>query len=257
MPDKSNMFWTVYKKLEKDVVDLSYYIHFSDETSENGHNQIWTFSNQIADLLIAISTQIESLFLELYKSELKATPDSVGKAIGTIDKKWNLSAKQIKIISKNMYFTDTNGFGNEFAPMAYRPHDENDYYGAYCAVKHDRINTLHKANVNVLIRALAALFILNVYYSFDKIESNDIFEFDFTFNSDVFTAKYDMCNSSSNAVLIVEEDKEYMKKVDIYADNAPSDTNGAEFMQYFDENPEPKRFTVKINKQEGTKNANT
>ena len=46
-----------------------------------------------------------------------------------------------------------------------------------------------------------------------------------------------------------------MKKVDIYADNAPSDTNGAEFIQYFDENPEPKRFTVKINKQEDTQNA--
>ncbi len=255
MPDKSNMFWTVYKKLEKDVIDLSYYIHFSDEPTESGHNQIWTFSNQIADLLIAISTQIESLFLELYNTEFDAKSEDIGAGIKAIDKKWNLSEKQVKIISKNMYFTDTNGFGSEFAPMAYRPHDENDYYSAYCAVKHHRSNALHKANLNVLIRALAALFILNVYYSFDKIESNDIFKFDFTFNSDVFTAKYDMCNSSSNAVLIVEEDREYMKKVDIYADNAPSDTNGAEFMQYFDENPEPKRFTVKINKQEDTQNA--
>ena len=123
MSDKSNMFWSVYKKLESDVVDLSYYIHFSDETSENGHNQIWTFSNKIADLLIAISIQIESLFLELYKIEFKCSSDNIGAAIKQIDKKWNLSDKQVKIISPNMYFTDTHGFGNEFAPMGYISHD--------------------------------------------------------------------------------------------------------------------------------------
>ena len=158
MPDKSNMFWTVYRKLEKDVIELSYYIHFSDEQNEDGHNQIWTYSNQIADLLVAINTQIESLFLELYKISFKTTTDSIGTAISKIDTEWNLSAKQVRIISKNMYFTDTNGFGNEFAPMAYRTHDKNDYYGSYCAIKHNRINSLHKANINVLIRALTIQF---------------------------------------------------------------------------------------------------
>ena len=110
MPDKSNMFWTVYKKLETDVIDLSYYIHFSDEPTKSGHNQIWTFSNQIADLLIAISIQIESLFLELYNSEFNSKPEDIGAGIKAIDKKWNLSAKQVKIISKNMHFINTNGW---------------------------------------------------------------------------------------------------------------------------------------------------
>lgn len=255
MPDKSNMFWTVYKKLETDVIDLSYYIHFSDEPTKSGHNQIWTFSNQIADLLIAISIQIESLFLELYNSEFNAKPEDIGAGIKAIDKKWNLSAKQVKIISRNMHFINTNGLGSEFAPMAYKTYDENDYYSAYCAVKHNRINALHKANVNVLIRALATLFILNIYYSFEALEIEEISDFDFTFNSSIFMVKYKTDTISSNAVLIVEEDKEYMKKVDIYTDNAPNDINSLEFMQYFDENPEPKRFTVKINKQEDTQNA--
>lgn len=255
MPDKSNMFWTVYKKLETDVIDLSYYIHFSDEPTKSGHNQIWTFSNQIADLLIAISIQIESLFLELYNSEFNAKPEDIGAGIKAIDKKWNLSAKQVKIISRNMHFINTNGLGSEFAPMAYKTNDENDYYSAYCAVKHNRINALHKANVNVLIRALATLFILNIYYSFEALEIEEISDFDFTFNSSIFMVKYETDTISSNAVLIVEEDKEYMKKVDIYTDNAPNDINSSEFMHYFDENPKPKRFTVKINKQEDTQNA--
>lgn len=256
MTDKSNVFWTVYKKLEKDVVDLSYYIHFSDETSENGHNQLWTFSNQIADILIAISTQIESLFLELYNTEFNTKSEDIGAGINAIDKKWNLSAKQVKIISKNMYFTDTNGFGNEFAPMAYKPHDENDYYGAYCAVKHERINALHKANVNVLIRALAALFIFNIYYSFEALEIEEISDFDFTFNSSVFMAKYENDTASSNAVVIIDEDCEYLKKISEFAEAIPAFESG-EFLKYKDEAKEPKRFTVKINKQEDTHNANT
>ena len=200
MSDKSNMFWSVYKKLESDVVDLSYYIHFSDETSENGHNQIWTFSNKIADLLIAISIQIESLFLELYKIEFKCSSDSIGAAIKQIDKKWNLSDKQVKIISPNMYFTDTHGLGNEFAPMGYIPSDENDYYVAYCSVKHNRINELHKANINSLIRAF------------------------------------------------VEEDADYLKKVSEFSKGIP-DFESEEFLRYQDETPEPKRYTIKINKQ--------
>lgn len=256
MPDKSNMFWTVYKKLEKDIINLTYYIHFADEQNEDKHNQIWTYSNQIADLLIAISTQIESLFLELYKIEFKTTATSIGTAISEIEKKWNISAKQVRIISKNMYFTDANGFGNEFAPMAYKPHDKNDYYSSYCAVKHNRINALHRANINVLIRALAALFILNVYYSFEKIEIDEIFEFDFSMGTDVFVVKYSTDTHSENDILFVDEDMEYLKKINEYADAIPALDSG-DFFQFQDKNPEPKRFTVKINKQDDTQNTET
>ena len=249
MSDKSNMFWSVYKKLESDVVDLSYYIHFSDETSENGHNQIWTFSNKIADLLIAISIQIESLFLELYKIEFKCSSDSIGAAIKQIDKKWNLSDKQVKIISPNMYFTDTHGLGNEFAPMGYIPSDENDYYVADCSVKHNRINKLHKANINTLIRALAALFILNIYYSFKEIQIDQISDYNYTLNSNVFMVKFSINKCSSNDILFVEEDADYLKKVSEFSEGIP-DFESEEFLRYQDETPEPKRYTIKINKQE-------
>lgn len=249
MSEKSNMPWTVYKKLEKDVIDLSYYIHFSDKKLANKHNQIWTYSNQIADLLIAISTQIESLFLELYKNEFKSDPNTIGIAISEIEGKWNLSTKRVKIISKNMYFTDVNGFGSEFAPMAYKSHDENDYYSSYCAVKHNRIDTIHKANINVLIRALAALFILNAYYSFEKDVIDNVSEFDFSLDSDMFMADFSINSYSSNSILIVVEDEEYLKKISTFADAIP-DFDSGEFLKYTDENSQPKRFIVKINKQE-------
>lgn len=251
MPNKSNMFWTVYKKMEKDVIDLSYYIHFSDEEREDKdkhkHNQIWTYSNRIADLLIAISTQIESLFFELYKNEFKDSTANIGAAISKIDEKWNLSAKQVKIISKNMYFSDVNGFGNYFSPMGYKSHDENDYYGAYCAVKHNRINTLYKANINVQIRALASLFILNIYYTFEGIEIDEMSEFDFSLDSDVFWVRYSVNDCKINDILIVSEDAEYLKKISDYADSVP-DFESGEFLRFKDENLEPKRYSVKLNK---------
>ena len=247
MHNRSNMFWTIYKKLEKDVIDLSYYIHFSDDENKDKSNQIWTYSNQIADLLIAVSIQIESLFLELYKLEFKTIPKSIGTSINEIDKKWKLSTKQVSIICKNMYFNDINGFGSEFAPMSYESHDKNDYYSAYCAVKHNRIDALYKANINVLIRALAALFILNVYYSFEKVEVDEISDFDFTLGSDVFLLKFSINSCSSSDVLIVEEDAEYLKKVSDYADALP-DWDSGEYLKFIDETNDPKRFIVKVNK---------
>lgn len=33
MNNKSNLYWTIYEKLEKDVIDLSYFVHFSDKIS--------------------------------------------------------------------------------------------------------------------------------------------------------------------------------------------------------------------------------
>lgn len=42
---------------------------------------------------------------------MNETIDNIGKAITEIDDKWNLSSKKVRIISKNMYFTDPNAFG--------------------------------------------------------------------------------------------------------------------------------------------------
>lgn len=247
MEHKSNFFWTIYKKLERDIIDLSYYIHFSDKKTNEEHNQIWTYSNQIADLLISINIQIESLIIELWNREYGTKFEgNIGSAIKDINNKWKLDKKSVKIICKNMYFTDERGFGGEFAPMSYESHDNNDYYVAYCAVKHNRIKALFKANVNVLVRALVALFILNVYYSFENIEVDEISGFDFSLGSDVFMVSYSTCNSSTYTdVLVVREDVDYLKKIEAYAEAIPDINDG--FLKFRDEIKEPKRFTVELN----------
>lgn len=69
-------------------------------------------------------------------------------------------------------------------------------------------------------------------------------------------AKYETDIDSSNAVVIIDEDCEYLKKISEFAEAIPTFESG-EFLKYKDEAKEPKRFTVKINKQEDTHNANT
>lgn len=43
---------------------------------------------------------------------------------------------------------------------------------AYQAVKHDRYSSLHRGNVKAFIHALAALYLLNIYYRNDSFITN-------------------------------------------------------------------------------------
>ncbi|MDR0905208.1 MAG: hypothetical protein LBN00_03375 [Oscillospiraceae bacterium] len=79
-----------------------------------------------------------------------------------------------------------------------------DYNKAYNAIKHDRVKNLSKANVRVVIRALAALYLLNVYYRNEAYENvgNQIVnsqqsptgytgcEFDERLGSEIFAIQY-------------------------------------------------------------------
>lgn len=103
------------------------------------------------------------------------------------------------------------------------------------------------SNINTLVRALGALFILNVYHSFQTAQMDVISEFDFSMGSNVFMAKYSIDSYEPNAVLIVLEDAEYLKKVQSFVDLLP-DIESDEFLKHTDEIPTPQRYIVKINK---------
>ena len=61
--------------------------------------------------------------------------------------------------------------------------------------------------------------------------------------------KFSINKCSSNDILFVEEDADYLKKVSEFSEGI-LDLEGEEFLRYQDEIPEPKRYTIKINKQE-------
>lgn len=159
MTDKSkkstNLYFPVYRSIESEVIELSKGIYFSDE-------QLNVYSIKISELLSRCLTEIESLYKDLYRHTKNNDPEKIGDAWRFLDKEWGLSAKQLAITSDNFFFDKS--FRPYFAPFDYINRSSDDFYAAYNAIKHDRAKNLPKANLNALIRALGALYILNVYY---------------------------------------------------------------------------------------------
>lgn len=65
---------------------------------------------------------------------------------------------------------------------------------AYQSIKHDRVNSIKKANIKNLLLTIGALYILNLYYSGRKYtrKQSDIAknDFDLRLNSNIFSVKY-------------------------------------------------------------------
>lgn len=55
----SNLYWPVYKNLEKELLKLAECVHFADD-------QLNVYSMHIADLIVRCAVEIESLSKELY-----------------------------------------------------------------------------------------------------------------------------------------------------------------------------------------------
>ncbi len=165
---QANLYYPVFRSIEREIVELSRVIYFSDE-------QINVYSIKISELLSRCSMEIESLLKDLYRKEFDAEPESVGQAATALDMKWGISKKELKITTDSFYFTTL--YSPYFAPLGYKNRSKDDYYAAYNAIKHDRAKNLHKANINSLVRALGSLYILNIYYSASVLVS------------EVFTAK--------------------------------------------------------------------
>jgi hypothetical protein len=152
----NNLFWSVYTNLEKEVLYLADLVHFDDK-------QLSVYSVRIADLLIRCNVEAESLIKELYRCENGDTLDKIGAMLVSLNDDWTLSKKQVSVASANMHFSS---FNTTFCPYGYKPKKENDFYHAYNAVKHDRAENFAKyATLHYLLRALGALFILNIYYN--------------------------------------------------------------------------------------------
>ncbi len=166
MTDKSknstNLYFPVYRNIESEVIELSKGIYFSDE-------QLKVYSIKISELLSRCLTEIESLYKDLYRGLKKDDPEKIGDAWRLLDNEWGLSAKQLAVTSDNFFFDES--FQPYFAPFDYINRSVDDFYAAYNAIKHDRAKNLPKANLNVLIRALGALYILNIYYKNEPLPS--------------------------------------------------------------------------------------
>ena len=159
MDKKKKYYWPIYEQIEKEVVDLSLSIHFDDE-------QASVYSMQIAELIIRCVVEIESIIKDIYRDTTGDCDEkNPGSCIMWLNKEWKLRDKRVRVVAPSFYFEKSS----ELAPFDYEAHSEQDYYSAYNAIKHNRLKNIKRATIYILIRALAALYILINYYEGDTI----------------------------------------------------------------------------------------
>ena len=194
---KINLYWPVYKNLEKEVLELSYHIHFCDK-------QCGVYSVQIAELLIRCAVEVESISKALYQAEggnmspVDGSGNSRdlyydGDCLEFLDLRWKLGEKQVILVAPSMYFEKDDN--RVFTPLKSAHNGNQRWQKAYQSVKHSRVEKLHKASVEMLLRAMAALYLLNIYYKDERIDFNrgDFLtlsnHFDISSDSDIFSVK--------------------------------------------------------------------
>ena len=207
---KSDIFWQTYLNLEKEAIEVSKYIFFTDEVLVNGkggivaqscNTQLETFSPHIADLLVCCCVQIEAISKELYfdNGGTKARGDSSilfdEDCLKLIDIKWQTHNKTVMVVAP--FFNFVKDENRILKPLKEAHKRQGTYWEkAYQAVKHDRYSSLHKGNVKAFIHALAALYLLNLYYRNDSwvTKYQDISKLDYSMGSAIFTVKPPVAN---------------------------------------------------------------
>ena len=223
---KQNMYWSVYKNLEKEVLKLADFLHFSDD-------QLNVYSIHIADLIIRCSIEIESISKDLYSmlGGNMSPLDDEGQVrdiyfdtdcLSLLNEKWILSKKQIFISSINFYFEEEK---NKILMPLHKSHKRgtrgSQWKQAYQAVKHDRKNSLKKATIGNLLNALGALYVLNIYYRDESInigKASLMNSFDATLGSDVFSVL--VANAHNISISDTISDKNIDSKVQNILENA-------------------------------------
>ena len=178
------------------VTDVKTVIKGGVETTENCNTQLETFSPHIADLLVRCCVQIEAISKELYYEnggEKTRGDKSIyfdEDCLKLIDIKWEAHNKRVLVVSP--MFNLTKDENKELRPLKDAHKRQGTYWErAYQAVKHDRFGSLSCGNVKALIHAMAALYLLNVYYRKEEwvISFQDVAKQDYRLGSSLFAVK--------------------------------------------------------------------
>ena len=181
--NKPDIFWQTYLNLEQELKEVAKYVFVANtvkvhrngqEVTENCESQLLTFSPHIADLLISCCVQIEAISKELYHNNGGTKPRGDNNiffdedCLKLIDQKWATHQKKVIVVAP--FFNLTKDENRILRPLK-EAHKRSKVYWAkaYQAVKHDRIASIQYGNVKALLQAMAALFLLNLYYRKDKM----------------------------------------------------------------------------------------
>ncbi|MDX9987574.1 hypothetical protein [Thiothrix unzii] len=176
----SNLFWPIYRNLENELKELSNHIYMNQK-------QLNVYSVKIADLILRTVAEIENLLKELcHKEGIKFLDKNRRKRKivnfheyhEKIEEKYLLSKKHVAAIYDG--FSEDLFYGGKILPFKRKEITKNGkkikiipWHQAYNMIKHDRTKNFKLANLENLITAIAALFLLNVYHKDQEFNSID------------------------------------------------------------------------------------
>lgn len=205
----TNIYYPVYKNLESEFLKLAFSIHIDDK-------QLGVYSSKITDLLLRAVTEIESIAKELYKANGGTQQGNIHYdriAIKHLNDIWLLD-KKVVIISSPNFFLSNNILRpfekNELKTGSKKQELTFSWNNAYQNLKHDRANALEYGSIKYLFNAMAALYILNVYFKsdvFDLSKDSAGATFPISLGSDIFSIKLHISSQ-------VNTNHTYTKKTD-------------------------------------------
>lgn len=272
---RSDIFWQTYLNLERELIDVSKYVYITDVKlkAQNGsvieepcQSQLEVYSPLIADLLIQCCVQIEALSKELYfdLEGAKTRGDNTiffdEDCLKDIDKKWGTHNKAVLIVSP--LFNLTKDDNRILKPLREAHKRSGNYWErAYQAVKHDRYTSLSKGNIKALLHAMAALYLLNLYYRQDtwNVSYDKLNKLDMSGGSSVFAVNpptggqlwYGNKPIITDSPYIVEYEENEYKKIKAIQDKEDQSLNEYLFSQPELNNPDfIKQLEASLKKQE-------
>lgn len=249
---RTNMYWPIYLKLQNELKELSYHITIDKR-------QLKTYSITIADLILRTAAECENIASTLCKREGIKFKDKKGhirksvyfnEYIEELNKIFGLDEKYISVsyinISQDAFDCKIIPLRKEKMKVSGKEKEMIPWYNAYNKIKHDREKNFKLANIENLIMALAALFLLNIYlknqtiycvseYDYKQVITqiecfSDVFQVDYTVkvNQDEY---FDLHNKDSffdplsyfkialpSSTYVIERDKEIKTDSDRGAD---------------------------------------
>lgn len=189
----ANLFWQVYKNLERDFLSIAEVVHINDK-------QLTVYSMKIADLLVRTAIEIESISKHLYlhNGGVKTDPKQIyfdTDAIAHLNNLWQIEDKKVLVVSPELYLEDENNTTLQPLLRASK-RSGTEWNKAYQAVKHDRYSSLKKGNIKAALHALAALYLLNIYYRKDSwvVKYKELSKQDYSMGSALFAVKPPVTN---------------------------------------------------------------
>ena len=157
--EKERLFFQIYQSLEKELLGMTDYIHFSE-------NNLDVYSVKLANFILRANVESESLLKELFKrtehykglTQKEKNLELENNTYTEVNEVYKLEKKTIYIASEIFYFQDK--YSEPFIPFKYKKNGK-DSHKIYNAMKHDKVNNFKKADLETAINMLGTLFILN------------------------------------------------------------------------------------------------